>query len=212
MGWAELREQDHTPLLATAEDYGGPLRACVAMMMLRTGASLGRRYPDVQHVQSFARHNPQRRGDLDTALGAVASFGDRGQSVRFIGRPVRRPRTVSRRDITSWQELLAGRATADIDYRSPRSEDLTALLSEPEENWIIKLDVPGDAVGQPDLRFQPCLLVAEQGGMLTVHNPGNTDLKAEAYQEIPTEAALCQNAVAARHASIMAVRPVHFGS
>ena len=214
----DVREPEYLPYMATAEDYGGPLRACIAMMMVRSGASMnaphpvdsaespGYLYPVYQHVQSFARHDPQG-GDLETSVGAALSFSDRGQQVQFIGRPRRRTAVVGRGRVTGWTRLLEGRSNASVAERRPQPDDLTRLLRDHAARWVIKLDVPGMAIGHPEVSYQPCLVLAEQDGVLSVLNPGSEHVKAEAYQEIPIAAALGHNAVAARHASIMAVRP-----
>jgi|GEM_PF-4684997 len=207
----ELAPPAHNVLLTDAM-FGGPQRACIAMMMQRAGVVGGNQIPEPCHVSVFGHHNTDDPADLATALGAARSFGGHQMEVEFIGQPskaVCEQRPDWLRTMNNYSHLQA-----DFD-RSPDELDIFRFLNDPQGPWLLKLDAAPQAfsenwpsVSPRHFTFQPTVVVGLMGDEVVVHNPGNerVGLGSEAFQALKLTQALGQTASDRSHVSLLAVR------
>jgi hypothetical protein len=95
-----------------------------------------------------------------------------------------------------WLPTLQERVNVNTKFSPPALDDLEALVHDDERQWAILLNIPGYVVYPgTSIRTQPCLVVHEQAGELTVHNPGNYYNDPLAFQSLSTKEALGLTAV-----------------
>jgi hypothetical protein len=179
-------------VMATTEDYGGPRAACLAMMLQRSGATFGGLYPELEHVEALAQSTGGPYATHISFLKAAVSLSGH-RAVSIVGRfedDLQDPRAVY------WRTTLMDRANVNAEFRPPVLGDLESLVHDDKNQWAIMLNVPGDVVYPgTSMPVQPCLVVHENAGELTVHNPGSYFHEYDPFQSVNTKEALGLTAV-----------------
>jgi len=179
----------------TAEEYGGPLGAALAMQISASGLyktayemlpdeTRFRTLPDMHTVNAFARRRLSgNTDDIDSVLGVALSCTEIGGDVVFMGQ---------HREVdgytAKWLERLEERPKlAEISDKIPTARDITRLL---HENRVILLHANGEAFQAPASIVHPVVVTGKTQRTLQVDNPGGPDIAPASEQKINARLAL----------------------